>query len=307
MDRRLETKIMPVASGSRLRSREIKDGDLETLAKFLARGLGYRSQYFLQILSRLAEHPTPAGYPRYGYLLEKEERTVGAILLIFSTIWSGCGPAVRCHVTSWCVEPEFRPYATLFFATALRRNDVTYINISARPETRPVITAQGFLKYSDGQFIAFPLMNLWSRLKGSRVEILAGDKAPNAPFEPYELDLLKAHARYGCICLWCMTPERAYPFVFHQRLFKGFLPGVQLVFCHDIQSFVRFSTSIGSFLAARGRLAIRIDSNGPIPGLIGKYIDGMEPRYYKGPKPRLGDLSYTQTVMCPFPRRGSRS
>jgi hypothetical protein len=37
--------------------------------------------------------------------------------------------------------------------------------------------------------------------------------------------------------------------------------------------------------------------------LIGKYIDGMEPRYYKGPKPRLGDLSYTQAVMCPHLRR----
>jgi hypothetical protein len=304
---RLETKPTTVAFGSRLRSREIADGDVETLAKFLGRGLGYPSQYFLQILNRLAEHPTPTGFPRYGYVLEKEERIVGAILLIFSTIWSDDAPTVRCHVTSWCVEPEFRPYATLFFSKALRDTNVTYINISARPATRPIIKAQGFLQYSKGQFIAFPALNFWSQSKDDRVEIAAGDKDPNARFEPYELDLLKAHSRYGCICLWCKTPERAYPFVFHQRLFKGFLPGVQLVFCRDIQNFVRFALPLGLYLAARGKLAVRIDSNGPIPGLIGKYIDGIEPRYYKGPKPRLGDLSYTQTVMCPDIRRDSRA
>jgi hypothetical protein len=89
---------MPMAIG--LRSRQIADGDLETLAKFLGRGLGYPSQYFSQVLSRLAEHPTPTGFPSYGYVLEAEGKIVGAILLIFSTIWSDDAPTVRCHVTS---------------------------------------------------------------------------------------------------------------------------------------------------------------------------------------------------------------
>lgn len=298
---------MPATSSSRLCSREISNGDFEKVASFLGRGLGYDKQYFSQILNRLAEHPTPDGFPRYGYVLEKDERTVGAILLIFSTIWSDHAPTVRCHLTSWCVEPEFRPYATLFFSKALRHNNVTYINISARPVTRPIIKAQGFLQYSQGQFIALPVLNVLSRPKEPRVEITPGDKVPNAQFEPYELDLLRAHIRYGCICLWCNTPERSYPFVFHQRLFKGFLPGAQLVFCHDVQNFVRFALPLGRYLAARGRLVVRIDSSGPIHGLIGKYIDGMEPRYYKGPKPRLGDLAYTQTVMCPYPRRDSHT
>jgi hypothetical protein len=294
---------MPGAKGNHLRSREIADSDVETLAKFLGRGLGYTGEYFLGVLHRLAEHPTPTGFPRYGYLLESDERIVGAILLIFSKVWLNDAPTVRCHVTSWCVEPEFRPYATLFFSKALRHNNVTYINTSARPDSRPIVKAQGFSQFCQGQFVAFPALNFWRQSKGNRVKIVAGDQTPNAPFEPYELELLKAHANYGCVCLWCDTPARAYPFVFHQRLFKGFVPGVQLVFCRDIRDFVRFSLPIGLFLAARGRLAIRIDANGSIPGLIGKYVDGMEPKYYKGPQPRLGDLSYTQTVMCPYPRK----
>jgi hypothetical protein len=307
VDGRSEANGMAAAKGLALRSRQIVDRDLQTLASFLGRGLGYPSQYFSQVFDRLAGHSTPTGFPRYGYVLEAREKIVGAVLLIFSTIWSDDAPAVRCHVTSWFVEPEFRSYATLFLSKALGYPGVTYINISARPATLPIIKAQGFLPYSNGKFVAFPALNFRSRSKGDRVTIVDGDKNPNARFEPHELDLLKAHSGYGCICLWCETPERAYPFVFHQRLLKGFLPSVQLVYCRDIQSFVRFAWPLGLHLAARGRLSALIDSNGPIPGLVGKYIDGVEPRFYKGPRPRLGDLSYTQVVMCSDIRRDSRA
>jgi hypothetical protein len=43
---------------------------------------------------------------------------------------------------------------------------------------------------------------------------------------------------------------------------------------------------------------VRIDSNGPIPGLIGTFQLGADPRYYKGSKPRLGDLAYTHLAIC---------
>jgi hypothetical protein len=251
----------------------------------------------------LAERPTPKGFPRYGYLLQSDNKIVGAILLIFSTIVSEGSPAIRCHVSSWYVEPEFRPYATLFFSKALKHSNVTYINISARPIARPIIEAQGFVKYSDGQFVAVPALQFISRSDDGPVEIVEGGRTPSAPFEAFELDLLVTHANYGCISLWCTSPDRAYPFVFQQRLFKGFIPGVQLVYCRDIQDFVRFARPLGLFLALRGKVLVRIDSNGPITGLIGKYFEGMEPRYYKGLKPRLGDLAYTQTVMVPFVRR----
>jgi hypothetical protein len=290
--------------GTRIRSREITGADVYTLAGLFGSGLGYSSQHFLQILEQLRQHQTPAGFPKYGYVLLNDNRIVGAILLIFSTTWSEGVPSIRCHVTSWYVEPDFRPFAALFFSKALNHDDVTYINVSARPATVPIITAQGFKKYSNGQFVAVPALQLQSDRE--HAEIIEAERAPNAQFETYERDLLETHARYGCISLWCTTSDRAYPFVFHPRKFRGFIPGVQLVFCRDIQDFVRFARPLGLYLAARGKVLVRIDSNGPIPGLAGKYFDGMEPRYYKGPKPRLGDLAYTQTVMVPFVRRRFR-
>jgi N-acetylglucosaminyl-diphospho-decaprenol L-rhamnosyltransferase len=299
------SNVGPTAATSapRIRSREITDGDFDTLATFLGNGLGYPSQQFLQIFNQLSQHSTPAGFPRYGYVLQKDNTIVGAVILIFSTIWSEGAPAIRCHVASLYVEPHFRPYATLFFAKALRYKDVTYINTSARLPTRPVIAAQGFMKYSNGQFIAFSGLNFFSRPEDNHVEIVGSDTIPNASFDAHEQELLMTHAKYGCISLWCTTAGHAYPFVFQERLFRGFIPGVQLIFCRDIQDFVRFSRPLGSYLASRGKIVVRIDSNGSIPGLIGMYLDGMEPRFYKGAKPRLGDLAYTQTVMCPYIRR----
>jgi hypothetical protein len=86
--------------------------------------------------------------------------------------------------------------------------------------------------------------------------------------------------------------------VFRPRVHKGVIACAQLVYCRGVEDFVRFAGPIGRFLALRGRPLILIDSNGPIPGLLGKYFDGRMPKYFKGPdRPRLGDLAYTEAAM----------
>jgi hypothetical protein len=95
-----------------------------------------------------------------------------------------------------------------------------------------------------------------------------------------------------------VTAERAYPFVFRPRMVKGIVACTQLVYCHDIESFVRFTRPLGRYLMLRGRPLVIIDANGPIPGLVGKYLDGRMPKYFKGPdQPRIGDLAYTEAAM----------
>src|SRR6516162_4449507 len=118
-----------------IRSREISGPDFDAVARFLSNGIGYSQEYFLHLLQHMAQHPTPAGFPKYGRLLESDGAIVGAIILIFSTIYSDGIPAIRCRVCSWCVAPAYRGYATLFFAKDLRHRNVTYLNISARPDT----------------------------------------------------------------------------------------------------------------------------------------------------------------------------
>jgi hypothetical protein len=280
-----------------IRSRELAASDIAAVAEMFGRGLGYSTRRFLRIFDRITQHRTPPGFPKYGYVLEANGSVVGAILLIFSEIRTSDRSSIRCHVTSWYVDPPYRSYGALFYLKALSLKDVTYINLSARSSALPFLKIQGFQKYSRGQFVSFPVFNWLSRPGQAQGLIVDGPITPNAPFEPFERDLLIDHALYGCLAIWCVTTERAHPFVFQKRLFKGFIPGVQVIYCRDPVDLVTFARPIGAYLAARGQLIVRIDANGPMQGLTGMYFDCMEPRFYKGARPRLGDLAYTQTAM----------
>jgi hypothetical protein len=176
----------------------------------------------------------------------------------------------------------------------VKQKGVTYLNISSIPHTRPILEAQGYVRYSNGVFVTLPWL---ARAPAGSARVIAGDRKPRAPFEPHERDLLLNHAEDGCLSLWCDTPERAYPFVFRARRVKRLISCAQLIYCRDIESFVRFARPLGLSLARRGQPLVILDANGPVPGLVGRYFDDTMPKYFKGPTaPRLGDLAYTETA-----------
>ncbi len=278
-----------------IRCRPIAEGDLDRLADLLKRGFGSRRTraFWQRALACLKARPVPPDMPRYGYVLENAGVPVGVILLIFAAA-PGDG-ALRANVSSWYVEPAFRSYAPLLVSQALKRKDVTYLNISAVRHTWPILEAQGYTRYSNGVFVALPALQ---RAGGGRVRLLAGDARPDAPFARFERDLLIEHMGYGCLSVWCETPERAFPFVFRPRNVKGVIPCAQLIYCGDVADVVRFAGPLGRYLALRGRPFVVIDANGPIAGLTGHYFDGTMPKFFRGPaRPRLGDLAYTETAL----------
>jgi hypothetical protein len=281
---------------SAVRCRQIVDADVDNVAELLRRGFPRRSrEYWFRAFDRLASHPTPAVMPKYGYLAECGHATIGVILLISSVIQENKAFRIRCNTSSWYMEPDFRVYAPLLVLQAIRRKNITYLNISPARRTLPIVEAQGFSRFSDGQFVASVFPAIRRRILA---QVVGPDVSPNAYFEPFERDVLLAHAKYGCISLWCTTPERAYPFVFLPRVVKHIVPCVQLIYCRHLEDFVQFAQPIGTYLASRGRPFVLIDSKGPVRGLVGKYFDGVAPKYFKGSvSPCLGDLAYTEGAM----------
>ncbi len=277
-----------------LRCRQIEESDIEAVASLLADGFRTRDrQFWLQGFAQLRRHATPAGLPKYGYLLESDGRVVGAVLLICSLVRAGAADAPRCNLSSWYVDPAFRAYAPMLVSRALRHKDVTYVNVSPAPHTRPIIEAQGFLRYCDGIFVALPALSGF--FGGKKVKLYDGTRTPPVNFDPHDRDVLLQHAALGCVSLWCATPERAYPFVFRRRFVRRFVPCAQLIYCSDVDDFVRFAAPIGWYLARRGIPFVIIDANAPIKELVGWYSDGNMPKYFKGPqRPRLGDLAFTE-------------
>jgi len=290
-------KLSPVP---RIHCRQIRESDIPAIATLLTRGFPKRNrQFWLHALEQLKRREAPPGLPKYGHLMESDDVPVGAILQICSTKRADGKVAVHCNLSSWYVEPNFRAYAALFRSQALRYNDVTYSNISAEPDIRPIIEAQGFSRYCDGIFIAVPMLSGLSG--GAKVKVFSAHRQPEVEFDRFDWELLMQHAAYGCISLWCSTSERAYPFVFRSRLVKVVIPCAQMVYCRDIAEFVRFAGPIGRFLALRGTPVVRVDANGPIPGLVGKFFRDRPPKYFRGPQcPRLGDLANTEYALWGF-------
>jgi hypothetical protein len=277
-----------------LRCRQIEENDIEAVASLLAHGFrAHDRQFWLEAFAQLRRHATPPGLPKYGYLLESEGRAVGAVLLICSLVRAGEKDVPRCNLSSWYVDPAFRAFAPMLVSQASRHKDVTYVNVSPAPHTRPIVEAQGFSRYCDGIFVAVPMLS--DLFGGAKVAVFDGTRKPAVSFDPRDQEMLLQHAALGCVSLWCATAERAYPFVFRLRWVRRIVPCAQLIYCHDVADLVRFAGPIGRSLARRGLPFVIIDANAPIPGLVGWYSPGNMPKYFKGPqRPRLGDLAYTE-------------
>jgi hypothetical protein len=289
----------------RIRFREIGEADLGGILDLLAKSpFGRPRDFWAEALHRLGAHPTPPGYPRYGYMLEVNGVTAGVLLVIAASVPREGKPEVRCNVSSWYVWPQFRAYGSLLASQALKRKEATYTDISPLPHTLGLLAAQGFKRYCDGRFIALPALKLRAP-RGVRVAAAeAGLEAgPDLPVE--EVTLLLDHAAYGYISLVVTAGERRYPFVFEPETHLRVLRSAYLVYSRSIADFVRFSGPIGRYLARRGIVAVTVDANGRIPGLIGWYWV-TTPKYYKGPdRPNLGDVAYSERAVLGlrFPAR----
>src|ERR1700722_1591304 len=283
--RTIMASVDSLTNATQIKLREITYADTGGVVNLLTSGFrgDRRSRdFWMRALKRLSEHATPDGFPKYGYLLECKGIPVGIILLIFSSVPVNGVERIRCSVSSWYVEPAFRFYASTLVSRALKHKDVTYFNITPRRHTHPILEAQGYVRYCAGRFLVVPGFSFSSYEYGCRVKAIASDMRPGEDLPPSEMDLLLAHASYGCLSLTCSSADGNHPFVFMPRMKIGLVPYAYLAYCRDVEEFVRFAGPLGRFLANRGFPLVVLDANGPLPGLIGIY-SGAFPKYYKGP------------------------
>jgi len=284
----------------KVRCREIAEADIEAVAALLTRGFPGRTRdYWLRGLQRQGARAIPEGYPRYGYLLEAAGQPVGVLLLLYTARPVEGEPSLRCNVSSWYVEPEFRNYATLLTSIAQKNKHVTYVNISPAANTWPIIEAQGFKRYCDGMLFAVPLLSRTER--GMTVEAVGATTSPIPGLTDAEFELLRSHAAYGCLALVCRSGGEAMPFILVPKRVKHGrfpFPAMQLVYGRDTAEIARCAGALGRALLRRGRPLLILDANGPIEGLVGLYTASRGRKYFKGPNPpRLADLADSELVL----------
>jgi hypothetical protein len=289
--------IMGMRPGQ-VRCRPIADEDHEAVINCLVRGFPSRPrEYWAEALARLAKRPAIDDYPRYGYLLESSTGVVGVIMQIFARYCRNGNEAIRCNLSSWCVDFQYRGYALLLVAAAVKRKEVTYTNISPAVQTQRGIEAQGFRRFCNGQIGFFAALS--APRFGVRV-VDFDDATPEAALLPEdERRILRDHVAYGCDALICVENGEAHPFVFRRRrVLRDMAACAQLIYCRDMSEMTRYAGPIGRRMLFRGTLLFVADSNGPVKGLIGRYFADRGPKYFKGDAPpELGDLSFTELVI----------
>lgn len=278
--------------------RQIGEADLGPVIACLRRGFPGRSRAYWEAgIARLSRREPVEGCPKYGYLLESAGQTVGVILMIFSRYGEGASAEIRCNLSSWCVDPEYRSYGARLVFAAVRHRGVTFTNVSPMEPTWAVASGFGFQRFCEGQFAFLPALNRPAR--GDRTLPYSPDLPEARALSEEERRILDEHAAMGCLSLICVSGGEVAPLVLQRKLLlKGLAPARQIVYCRDIADLPRIAGTLGRFLLARGGLLCVVDANGGIEGLSGRFFHNRGPKYFRGPRPpKLGDLSYSEIVL----------
>jgi hypothetical protein len=269
------------APATRVRCRQIAAEELDTLAGLLLEGFPRTTHaYWTDGFARLRALPLIEGVPRFGYVLETEAAIVGVILMIPSRR----GDRIVANLSSWYVKPQWRSHSTMMISMATKLKHVTYVNISPAPHTIPLMDAQGFKQYVHGRSAVVAAFGFAS-----------GKVSAAIPNDLPEREMLRDHAAFGCISIVCEKDGVASPFVFKPRkLDRPPFKAAELIYSRSEETFRECAPALARWLLLRGMLAMFVD--GKSPALLSHYVDGKEPRYFRGPHVPT-DLAYTEKVI----------
>jgi hypothetical protein len=278
--------VLESRAPGRVRCRQIAQDDLEGLAGLLAHGFPDTSRaYWTDGFARWQAIPAIEGLPRYGYVLDDGQAPVGVLLIIPSQR----AGRIFANLSSWYVEPQWRAHSSLLVQVATKLKHVTYLNASPAPHTWRTLQAQGFQPYNFGRSAVFALPG-------------RGRVSQYIPAGLPEAQLLADHRAWGWTSLVVEKDGIVSPFVFKSRRLDRPAIGrhkpamMDLMFCRDMDDFRRCAPALARHFLPRGVLGFLVD--GDADGMLGHYVEGKEPRWFKGPhRPQLGDLAYTEKVV----------
>jgi hypothetical protein len=274
----------------RVRCRQIAPEELELVARLLEGGFSDRQpRYWQGALVTLSKHNHPKLFPKFGYVLENNGDLVGVLLTIFTEMPGG---SLRCNLSSWYVDPRFRPFGSFLSSSPLKYQAV-YLNTSPAPETVAIIEAQGFRQLTSGVFLGVGVPG-----GAPRSEVYTFPDCPLNHVPAAERQILTDHSSYGCLCLWCEDDEDHCPFVFRRRhIFARKVPCAHLIYCRDLKDLSRHSRAVSRFMLQQGMLFLTMNCNGPVRGFAGRFFRDFRPTYCHGDGFRLGDIAYSEFAM----------
>ena len=296
--------LSQTAAKPALRCRSIDADDLEAVIRLLGRAFPARSaSYWAAGFARHIARNHPADRPRFGFILEADGAAVGVLLTLHTEQDFRPGGGTRCNLSSWYVDPRFRPQAALLDRMAARNADVTYLNVTPAPHTWPLLKANGFVRHVRGQILAVPI--LARRHPGVSIRPVETDD-PLDDLDAPERRLVHDHVGYGCLGFVWSDGETRGALLLQRRLIGlgGLVPGLRIpclhvIYCRSVGDLARVAAPLGRVLLGRYRQPLLlVDAAGPVDGLPGRFFEGRGVKFTRGPTPlEPGDLAYTELVL----------
>ena len=297
----LQVRRSPVPT---LRCRTIEEGDLDAVVRLLGHAFPARSEGYWRLgLARHVARPLAPHLPRYGYLLEADGEPAGVLLTLHTDQGFKPGGGQRCNLSSFYVDPRFRPQAALLDRIATRNRDITSLNVTPAPHTWPLLEANGYTRHVRGQILAVP--SLAKRHAGISIRAVAADDSLDE-LDPGERRLVRDHVGYGCLGFLWSDGTRHAPLLLQPRRIgvarlvpRLRVPCLYVVYCGAIEDLPRLARPLGRLMVGRYRTPLLlVDAAGPVAGLPGRFFADRGVKYTRGPNPVTpGDLAYTEIVL----------
>lgn len=249
-------------------------------------------------LRRLGNREVPSGYPKYGLMLTADDLPVGLLLVILTQVVVDGESRIRCNLSSWYVDAEYRAYGPMLVLRAMKDKNVTYFNVTPSPATWPILQVQGFRPICAGRLLCVPLLSRGARR--CKVDPLGSHLKSTDGLSQFEVHLVRDHEAWGCLSFVCRLDGCAHPFVFSAPQHVGYIKYVYLIYSRSLEEFIWFARPLGVALARHGVFLAALGADGPLAGLVGTFRPD-KPQYSKGPHALTqGDLAYSERAILGF-------
>ena len=273
--------------------REITQQDIPGVIACLARNFTrHGPRFWARAVNAVINYSQTQDSPRWGTVLELDHKIVGVLL----TIYHITDNKIFCNLSSWCVDSEYRNYATILTSFTCRDKTVTYTNLSAAPHTFKSIEQLKFKRYAEGQMTLIPLL---CQTTTAKVVEFNPNTVESKLLTDADLQLLIDHKKLGLVTLIGIIDNRYVPIILKwMPLWKYIVPTAQLIYCQNQNDIEIFAKALGYYCLRRGRLGLIINSNSVISCVFGKFRLNQKPLYFRGPnEPNPQDLSYSELVL----------
>lgn len=235
--------------------REVSPGEVDGLGRFLRAGFGHIDE---RVWLGMFQYAWIAEKPNLGLVIHAEGRIRGFLGTIYATRRVNGKTGLVCNLSSLYVEPDYRTWAPMLMAAAVRDESVSYTALTPGRNFLHIAKAMGFEPLDRSRLFLPPLTNSLTLRPGS--EIVSDPESVRSRLAEPERRIFDHHRPYDCLQLAVQERSEATLLIAKRRVLRG-VPVSELLYCGSPPLLARHLERVKIAVIARQKtVALAIDS-----------------------------------------------